>query len=115
MSKLEVGKVYKAENGEKVLIVSKVAEDIFDKIYRDLSLRDAWTIGGGGEYLGISEKGKTLRYDNKGRANCSTRLGSGYPELRLRVSRTITIDGKDIDISEESFKALKESLNEVTD
>ncbi len=33
-------------------------------------------------------------------------------DVRKSMKKTITIDGRDIEISEESFKALKESLNE---
>ena len=97
MSKLKVGKTYKDSIGRYILIVSE-----------DLGNYDGFA-GGRYTHIGLlrdsesSRKGILQSYDESGR---------GYLVPNLLVGKTITIDGKDIEISDESFQELKKQLTE---
>lgn len=100
MSKLEIGKFYTTDDGRKVLIMNKYT-DAHAKFFGLATSRS---------YVGVlkerdSSEWEIVSYDVDGKSGSL----SGY---HIGFKRTITIDGKDIEISEESFQELKKQLTE---
>ena len=104
MSKLEVGKVYKNGKGDKTLIlcIGGISE-----IFRGLGV----TRLDGEDNLGYDlESGDFGAFHDDG--SFMYEGDSDSDSLILVATKTITIDGKDIEISNESFQELKKQLTE---
>lgn len=101
VNKIEQFKTYKDKAGRSVLIIGKAKADTHKTFGQERFIH--------GDYLGfvqLHKEGAT------GFLAAYTEAGVCRAGADIAFTRTITIDGKDIEMSEDSFNKLKESLAE---
>lgn len=89
--KLEIGKTYKNKKGDSIEIIHYV--------------RTSMSRNGYYRFIGVNRKKGSIGLYSEG-GDCVSKVSDDH----LKIGKTITIDGRDIEISEESFNELKRSL-----